>query len=128
VDDYGNINSTIDNFWNLTNTLVHEIDHQKKWSERTAPIDHVEANLTQANHESWKMTTQEYKSSTLSYSAYLLNQALIQGEPLENVIKKMDKVNNSPIGNNGFLFYNSETNQIEAIHLISTFEVTPEKE
>lgn len=104
------------------NIWVHEKGHQDD-PETSKPLGHVQLIIDESNHETFEKTTEDYKDAALGYASILLNKAIDQGIGVKDVNEMIDAVNNSPLGNVGFLYYDEESNKVTSILSLEPVEI-----
>ncbi len=107
----GKIHPLFANTYETKNTWYHEKKHEED-PTTSHPLKHVQVVIDQANHDTFKDTSTDYKHSTLGYAENLLNQAMSKSS-MDEICSMIDKVNDSSLGEYGFFEYNSQTNKVE---------------
>jgi hypothetical protein len=120
------ITSQLNDIYNTKNIWVHEKGH-KDDPETGKPLGHVQLVIDQSTHETFEKTTNEFKYGMFKYTETLLNKAIGQCAGMEDVNKMIDAVNNSALGNTGFLYYDEENNKVTGVISLAPVKVGGEK-
>jgi len=116
------ISSQFNDIYNTKNLWVHEKGH-KDDPETGKPLGHVQLVIDQSTHETFEKTTDKFKYGMFKYTEFLLNKAIEQGTGMYGINKMIDAVNNSALGNTGFLFYDEENKRVSSAITLDPVEV-----